>query len=91
LSLWRPGLYNSDMTARTEQLLAAVLELDPAERADLIEEASLSFEDPLQDPEYAAEIQRRVEDFRSGRKKGVPAEEAFAHVAKVLADYRARQ
>jgi putative addiction module component (TIGR02574 family) len=66
-----------DMTVTLEEIKAAVLELSSEERDDLralLEE----FDDRGElSPEWKAEIERRVANYRSGKTQGVPLETAM--------------
>lgn len=77
------------MTERGEQLLASALQLNDAERIEFAERLYSSVDDaselPLEkDPAFAAELQRRSEDFRTGRTKGIPADQVFKNLEEHL-------
>lgn len=75
----------------TEQIAAAALKLERGERAKLASRLirSLDAEEAELSPEewetvWAEEVDRRLEDLRQGRVKGVPGEEVFARARAFL-------
>lgn len=68
------------MTQRTADLLAEVLALPEAERADFAERLLESLDPPpadidqLTDEEFAAELERRAEELRRDPSAGIPWE-----------------
>ncbi len=80
------------MTEATRDLLKRALELPPGERVKLAHEllgsvvADEESADGLLDldPEFVAELNRRVAD----KTPGIPADEAFAEVERRLAEHR---
>ena len=68
-----------------QELEAEVLKLPSRERARLAEVliASLDEEDEIAQA-WSDEAERRYEELRSGRTKGIPAEEVFARVRSRL-------
>ena len=75
------------MDARFEEIVASAMELPEQERVRLARELIASLEEEV-DPDvealWLAEAERRLEELRSGKAHGVPAEEAFARVRKAL-------
>ena len=69
-----------------KDVIAAALQLPPAERARLLEEVSASLVGIELSPEWKAEIKRRIDDVDSGRVKTVPAEDVFARLERRLRD-----
>ena len=74
------------MSKPLERLESEVLGLSQAERARLAHVILLSLEhEPFEEPEaveaaWAKEIERRVEDVRTGRVKTIPGEEVFREI-----------
>jgi putative addiction module component (TIGR02574 family) len=75
----------------TEEIAAAALKLERGERAKLASRLirSLDAEEAELSPEewervWAEEVDRRLEDLRQGRVKGVPGEEVFARARAFL-------
>ncbi len=69
------------MSVTLEKVTHEALDLPQQQRARLAHALILSIEDePDQDVAAAwdAEIERRVDEIRSGRVKGIPAEDVFA-------------
>lgn len=75
------------MDARFEEIVVSALELPEQERVHLARELIASLDEDV-DPDvealWLAEAERRLEELRSGKTQGVPAEEAFARVRKAL-------
>lgn len=71
------------MPATLTSITHEALELPPRKRAKLAHTLILSI-DPSADQDVASawdvEIQRRVDDIRSGKVKGIPAREVFARL-----------
>jgi len=68
-----------------EQIKAAALELDPAEREALAEELLLSLDDAERhaiDLVWLAEARRRDADFRSGNSGAKPVDEVLERIAR---------
>ena len=67
------------MTKAAEQILEQALTLNPAERADLVDQLIVTLE-PSSDPQYVAEwseeIRHRIDEHDSGATKAIPWEEA---------------
>lgn len=65
------------LTMNTKELIDSVLKLPPAERFALIDEIAHSLDrpDPDLDAVWIEEAERRLVAYRSGRIKGIPAEE----------------
>lgn len=69
------------------QLLEQIKQLPREERAELILAAMESLEQPSQeesDKLWAAEIDRRIADYKSGKTKGIPYEEVMRDVESRL-------
>ncbi len=85
------------MSARAKKLREEALELPTKARAKLAHDLLLSLEDePFDSPaeveeEWAAEIERRVQDVNEGRVNLVPAAEALRDVRANLKRVRARR
>lgn len=68
-----------------EQLEAAALSLPRSERARLAERLLASLdEDPDVDAAWREEVRRRIEQYRAGEIKSVPADEVFEEARKRL-------
>lgn len=73
------------MSDAVETLKPQLAALSPDERETLIEYLIALNDGPVSgsetsddfDPEYRAELDRRLEDMRTGKDPGVPAEEVF--------------
>jgi putative addiction module component (TIGR02574 family) len=76
------------MTETTRDLLKRVLELPPAERAELLLELEASLDDgddPGEaDPEFSAELERRIRDVEEGRVQPVPLDDVLAEARAQL-------
>jgi putative addiction module component (TIGR02574 family) len=75
----------------TEEIVAAALKLDRKERAQLAGRLirSLDAEEANLSPEewemlWAEEVDRRLEELRQGKVKGIPGEEVFARARAFL-------
>jgi putative addiction module component (TIGR02574 family) len=55
-----------------------------AELVDRLMLAKHGVQDPALSPAWRTEIQRRVEDIRSGRESGIPGEEVMARARKIV-------
>ena len=69
------------------ELLEMALTLPVRDRISLAECLLLSVDEshePLIDEAILVECERRLDDFRSGRVSGIPAEEAFCRVREAL-------
>ena len=70
----------------TDEILAAVLALDPKKRAEVAHRIIVSLDeeggDELDEAQWEAawveEAERRLAEMRSGRVKGIPGEQVFA-------------
>ncbi len=68
------------MSGNTEKILAEALELQPIERAELIEELLSSFEFPARksiDKMWAEEVEDRIEAYERGDLTSTSAKEVF--------------
>lgn len=75
------------MDARFDEIVASAMKLSEKERARLAQEliASLDAEmEPDVEGLWLAEAERRLEELRSGKTRGVPAKEAFAKARRAL-------
>lgn len=69
------------VTEATRDLLKRALELPPTERAELVRELRASLEDEGVggevdvDPEFSAELEKRIRDLDEGRVKPIPFDE----------------
>ena len=61
----------------TRELIEEALKLDPAERLALVDQVlhSLDQPDPAIDRIWIEEAERRLAEYRSGKARGVPAED----------------
>jgi len=66
----------------TRELLEQALKLDPAERLELVDGVlhSLDRPDPMIDRIWLEEAERRLADYRTGKLRGVPAEDIFGQL-----------
>ncbi|PYJ68491.1 MAG: addiction module antitoxin RelB [Verrucomicrobia bacterium] len=70
-----------------KELTEEALRLPPEERVVLAESLLLTIDekhDRLVDEGIMAELERRLQDFREGKVKGIPAEEAFRRIREQL-------
>ena len=73
------------MTDAAEKLLPMIADLSVGDRVELMEYldsisesgTDSAFDPEEWDPEFVAELDRRIADMESGRSKGIPAEEVF--------------
>jgi putative addiction module component (TIGR02574 family) len=75
------------MAARFDEIAATAMKLPEHERVRLARELMASVEGEIDaDVEalWLAEAERRLEELRSGKVQGVPAEEAFAKARSAL-------
>jgi putative addiction module component (TIGR02574 family) len=74
------------MSMTAAQILTAVQALPPQERESLCSKIAESLDAPLTPEEQAwAEVaERRAADLRSGKVKGIPADEVFAKARQRL-------
>ena len=73
--------------ARFEEIAASAMKLPDHERVRLAQELIASLDEEIEaDVEelWLAEAERRLEELRSGKTQGVPAEEAFAKACNAL-------
>ena len=75
------------MSTKVEELKAEVLSLPRDEREDIVQALLESLDDdPGVDPEWYAEILRRVEEIRSGKAEMIPGEEVMAELEGYLGE-----
>ena len=77
------------MTTAANQLLPALLQLAPGDRAELAAQLLESLDSEVDEDVIKAwdkEIQQRIEDVRSGRVKAAPWSEARAQILSDEAD-----
>ena len=75
------------MPQSLKELTEEALRLPPEERVVLAESLLLTINeehDRLVDEAIMAELERRLQDFREGKVKGIPAEEAFRRIRELL-------
>ena len=75
------------MDARFEDIVASAMKLPECERVRLAQELIASLEDEIEpgvEELWLAEAERRLQELRSGKTQGVPAEEAFAKARNAL-------
>ncbi len=68
------------MSGNTEKILAEALELQPIERAELVEELLSSFEFPARksiDKMWAGEVEDRIDAYERGDLTSTPAKKVF--------------
>ena len=68
------------MSGNTEKILAEALELQPIERAELVEELFSSFEFPARksiDEMWAAEVEDRIDAYERGVLTSTSAKKVF--------------
>ena len=72
------------MTEIADKVIREALQLDPAERAAVIEEllSSLDKPDAELDAKWAKEAEDRLSAYRAGEIEGIPADEVFAELAR---------
>ncbi|MBS4029546.1 MAG: addiction module protein [Ignavibacteriales bacterium] len=73
------------MTNNTQKILSEALELQPIERAELVEELLSSFEFPLRvsiDELWSLEAEDRISAFDKGKLAVIPAKEVFEKIGK---------
>jgi len=71
------------MPTLTAEIKSQILSLPIGERADLAHDLILSLEKPddfAYDPQYEAEIRRRIDSVFNGTAKGLPADEALDRI-----------
>jgi len=76
-----------EMAHGLKELTEEALRLTPDERVILAESLLLTIDekhDQLVDEAIMVELERRLQDFRDGKVKGIPADEAFRHVREKL-------
>jgi len=67
------------------ELKAQAMRLRPAQRAKLVSALIETLDDEVEEPLTVEELDRRAEDLRSGRVKGVPASKMISAARKRLA------
>lgn len=77
------------MTDRTRQLLAEILELPDAERAELAAEIMATLDHDVApggevETAWASEVERRIEGYLSGKDQAIPWEEVRAEALRRL-------
>jgi len=77
------------MVATLNSLYSAALELTDESRLQLVERLIPTIQsEPDLEAEQMAEVQRRLDDVRSGRVKVIPGEQVFQEIAQSLASRR---
>jgi putative addiction module component (TIGR02574 family) len=76
----RPAKLNWMLHAK--DILEAALQLDPSERASLVEELSASLHGLELGAEWEAEIARRIQEVDAGRVETVPGEAVFTRLGR---------
>jgi putative addiction module component (TIGR02574 family) len=63
----------------TEEIISSAIKLTPAERFEVIDKVlhSLDRPDPEIDKLWIAEAEQRLQAYRTGQVKGIPAENIF--------------
>jgi putative addiction module component (TIGR02574 family) len=75
------------MSQGLKELTKEALQLPPDERVVLAESLLLTIDeahDHLVDEAVMVELERRLKDFREGKVKGIPLEEAFREIRDAL-------
>jgi putative addiction module component (TIGR02574 family) len=75
------------MAQGLKEITEEALRLPPDERVVLAESLLLTIDeghDRLVDEAIIAELERRLQDFREGKVKGIPAQEAFRRIREEL-------
>lgn len=75
------------MDARFEEIVANAMKLPQRDRVRLAQQLISSLDEEIEtDVEelWLAEAERRLDELRSGKTQGVPAEEAFAKARNAL-------
>lgn len=68
------------MSKKLEEVVVVAMELSIEERAQLAGRLLLSLDDPSEaevERLWMEEAERRIQEFRSGKVKGIPADEVF--------------
>jgi len=68
------------MTKKRDEILAEAMELSLEERAQLAGKLLLSLDEPSESEVerlWMEEAERRLQEFREGKTKGIPADEVF--------------
>ncbi|OKY76742.1 MAG: addiction module antitoxin RelB [Desulfobulbaceae bacterium DB1] len=68
------------MSTRLTEAMAVAMELTLEERAQLAGKLLMSLDEPSEseiERLWLEEAERRIEEFRSGKVKGIPADEVF--------------
>jgi putative addiction module component (TIGR02574 family) len=77
------------MIATLDSLFTEALSLSDDTRLQLVERLIPTIQsEPLLESEQIQEVQRRMEDVRSGRVKTIPGEEVFREIEQSLASKR---
>lgn len=77
------------MIATIDTLFAEALSLSDETRLQLVERLIPTIQsEPSLDAEQIQEVQRRMEDVRSGRVKTIPGEQVFREIEQSLASRR---
>lgn len=77
------------MIASIDSIFEDALALSDESRLQLVERLVSTIEsDPSLEAEQIQEVQRRMEDVRSGRVKPIPGEQVFAEIEQSLAARR---
>lgn len=75
------------MEARFEDIVASALKLPEQQRVRLAQDLIASLDkdiEPNVEALWLAEAERRLDELRSGKARGVPADEAFARARDAL-------
>jgi putative addiction module component (TIGR02574 family) len=78
------------MAQGLKEITEEALRLPADERVVLAESLLLTIEekhDLLVDESIIAELERRLQDFREGKVKGIPAEQAFRQIREKLKNH----
>lgn len=73
------------MSNNTQKILTEALELEPIERAELVDEILSSFEFPTRtsiDSQWALEAEDRISAYEKGKLTAISAKEVFEKIGK---------
>ena len=77
------------MAKKPEEIISAAMELSLKERAQLAGTLLLSLDEPYESEVerlWIKEAERRIQEFRQGKVKGIPAEEVFNRAVELRGD-----
>ena len=84
-----PLIYNESMIATLDTLFAEAMSLTDDARLQLVERLIPTIQsEPSLEAEQVQEVQRRIEEVRSGRVKTIPGAQVFQEIEESLAARR---